>query len=185
MPHSTSVKVIVPHYPLTAPAEQVLAELLACELPTAGVGEGEWLPAVLYEPVVRRILNFLEGPGGSPSRDDAQRVGDYALDLACNFDRLRFGTGTTEVLSRLLFERIEGLAVLSFTLGGVPFFDTGIHLDASRLATRLAQARAASTSTPDREIRGAPRDAPVQLTLFEACDREEGITVAQKGKNNG
>jgi hypothetical protein len=164
------VKVIVPIYRLSAQAEQVLAACLAHEQPPVDDGYRSWLPAVLYEPVVRRILNFLEGPQGSPSRDDAQRVGDYAQDLASNFDRLRFGTGTPEVLSRLLFERIEGLAVLAFTLGGVPFYDTGIQLDASLLATRLAQARADSplipTMGPAQEARGAPQDAPVQLTLF-------------------
>jgi hypothetical protein len=162
--------VTIPRPSLSEAAERLLSEEVEHLRPDVGAGAGQ-LPALLLEPVLRRILSFLESPAGAPTLEDVQRVGGYVEDLGSNFDELRCGAGMPEELSRLFFELVEQHAVLSFTLGGVPLLGTGIQLDADRLATRLEQARSANTVTEEvqhEEAQGQVRaEGAQQLRMFQ------------------
>lgn len=102
--------------PLSPVGEQFLHSWLESHPPTLETG----LTVFVYEPVIRRILFYLEQPASQPDADEWSRITSYVTHVASHADRLLFGAGTRAQRERVFVELIEGMALLSFAPGGLP-----------------------------------------------------------------
>src|SRR5579875_3289642 len=104
--------------PLSEQAERFIALWVEQHPPTSEQG----FTVFMHVPILRQILFWLEQPGSGPTEEQRQRAGGHETNVhvASHADLLMFGAGKRAERERVFIEMVEGLALLSFAVGGIP-----------------------------------------------------------------
>jgi hypothetical protein len=143
--------------PLSEQAERFLTVWVEQHPPTMEQG----FTVFMYVPILRQILFWLEQPGGGPTEEQRRRAGgqETNVHVASHADLLMFGAGKRAERERVFIEMVEGLALLSFAVGGIPRMPQLCEAhDAQAIASAFAAFKEAEQSQMGAEPRAVSSD---------------------------